>query len=187
MKSLIFITLFLISISSLGQIKINDIKDQAIQDRVKFLKAKTDFFLFSKFSKTIQRNFKFEFTNCGFFMGEMRGNYQFLNSKKFDTLDINSLTHNYSFLDKQINLKTDLNIYLYEDKYFSIQFEKTSDSLIFSSLNKIYNNGFLHKIKNKIREVKFRQYYIEIEIDNKSKTFNIIIKDKVLPHKYFIY
>jgi len=187
MKSLIFIPLFFTSIWTSGQVTISDIKDKVIQERVMFVKAKTDSFLFSKFSKKIRPDFKFEFTNCRFLAGEMWENYQFLNANKFEPLDINNLTHNYSFFDKLINLKTDIDIYLYQDKSFDIQFQKTTDSLKFLSLDKIYNKGLLQKIKAKIKESRFKQYYTEIEIDNKSKTVNIILKDKILPHEYFIY
>jgi hypothetical protein len=187
MKSLLIIPLFLFSVYSFGQMTVSDIKDKTIQDRVNFLKSKTDSFLLSMFSKTLRQNFKFEFTNCGFFMGEMREIYQFLNSRKFEPTDINNLTHNYSFFDKKINLKTSLDIYLYQDNNFEIQFQKTIDSLTFLSLDKIYNKGLLQKIMTKIKESKFKQHYTEIQIDNKTKTFNIVLKDGILPHKYFIY
>jgi hypothetical protein len=187
MKPLIFILLLFICISSFGQMTVNDIQDKKIKERIKFLKSKTDSFLLSKFSKIIKRKLSFDFTSCGFFMGEIRENYQFLNSNKFEPLDINNLTHSYSFIDKGINLKIDIDIYFEQYKIVEIRFQKISDSLKFISLDKIYNKGFLQKIKQRIKEAKLKQYYVEIDIDEKQKTFNIILKDKLLPHKYFIY
>jgi hypothetical protein len=187
MKPLIFILLLFICISSFGQMTVNDIQDKRIKERIKFVKSKTDFFLLNKFSKSVKRKFSFAFTSCGFFIGEMRENYQFLNSNKFEPLDINNLTHNYSFIDTAINLKVDIDTYFEQYKIIEIRFQKISDSLKFISLDKIYNKGFLQKVKRKIAEVKLKQYYIEIDIDEKQKTFNIILKDKLLSHKYFIY
>ncbi len=155
-------------------------------DRVKFIKAKTDSFLFAHFQKKIVSKFQFEFSGCGYVRGEMRSVYQFLNSDNPEPSDINNLTHNYSFFDKEINLTTDIDIYYNQDQNIELRFQTLEDSLRYEALSNIYKRGLLNRIKAKAKEAKFKNAYVRIEVDKIRNTFNIILKDKVLPHTFFI-
>src|SRR5687768_1380343 len=133
MKARLFISFFLVSFFSFGQAAIGDIEDKKMLQKIEFIKAKTDSFLLTNFQKRVKSKFQFEFLNCGYFNGEMRFAYQFLNSDKSEVTDINNLTHNYSFLDKDLNLSTDIDIYFYEDESIGVRFQTTEDSLKYAA------------------------------------------------------
>ena len=165
---------------------LQEIEDKKIVERIKFIKAKTDSFILISFTKKNRTKFQWEFQNCGYFQGEAHYIYQSLNSDKPNPDDLKNLTHNYSFFDREINLKTDLDIYFFECKGIEVRFQTTVDSLRYVALNKIYNHGLFSRIKAKATEVKFRNPYIVIQTDKKAKTVFVILKDKILPHNFFI-
>jgi hypothetical protein len=165
---------------------LQDVEDEKIVQRIEFIKAKTDSFLLTHFKKNIQSKFQFDFRSCGYFRGEFHSIYQFLNSDKPKPDDLYNLTHSYDFIDKNINLKTDVDIWLYQYQDIKIQFHTTTDSLKYEALNKIYNKGLISKIKARTAELKLKYPYIEIYVDEKAKTFTIILKDKSLPHNFYI-
>jgi hypothetical protein len=188
MKTLLVLLFIIICHRSVGQSTINEVVDKRIKERIEFIKAKTDSFLFKWFPKNATPNFKFDFKSCGYFMGEFHSMYGFLNSDKRKVEDINYLNHYYNFFDKSINLITNISVSFYFswDGRSEISPEAKSDVLILAALKKIYNKGLLEKIKARIIKSKFENPYTIIEVDEKNYKFNIILKDKNLPHNYFI-
>lgn len=165
---------------------LQDIEDKKIVHRIEFIKAKTDSFLLTHFKGNIKPKFEFDFPSCGYFRGELRSIYQFLNSDKPDPDDLNNLTHYYNFFDRRINLNTDIGIWFYQYKDIKMEFQTTSDSLKFEALDKVYNKGLINKIMAKIIQLKLKSPYIVIQVDEKRRTFDLILKDKSLPHNFFI-
>ena len=124
--------------------------------------------------------------NCGYLRGEFHSVYERLNIDGPDPLDLTNLTHNYTFTDKEINIQADIDIYYFEGTDIEIRFQTTVDSLKYEALNKIYNTGLLIKIKTKIKETRFKNPYIIIDVDKKHNIYSLILKDKNLPHNFFI-
>jgi len=186
MKPLLTILFAVIYLYSFGQKTLHDIKDKTILDRIEFIKSKTDSFLLSHFQNRIKPKFQFEFLHCGYTNGEFLRWYGYLDSTDDRPNEINNVRHNYSFTDKDINLNCDINVYFYQYNSIELHFQTTVDSLKFTALDKIYNQGQFQKIKAKIQEVKFKQYYTVIQVNSKLLTYDIIVKDKSLPHNYFI-
>ena len=186
MRPQLFILFCFIQISSFGQMRLNDITDKSILDRIEFIKVKTDSFLLGHFNARTKSKFKFEFLKCGYLRGEFRSVYERLNIDKPEPLDLNNLTHHYSFIDKDINLLTDIDVYYFEVTDIEIRFQTSVDSLKYEALNKIYNQGLLPKIMRKINETRLKDPFVIIEVDKIKSTFNIILKDKNLPHNFFI-
>lgn len=185
-KASLFI-LFLISCCcSFGQMTMQDIDDKKTLSRIEFIKANTDSFLLRHFEKKIQSKFKFEYSHSRIDYGDMLISYQSVNSLKAPLENISGVIHNYKFLDKGINLKTNINIYFWKYKAIGMWFNSNEDSLNYEALNKIYNKGLLPKIKEKIIEAKLKDPYTEIEADIKNNRFYIILKDRSSPHNFYI-
>jgi hypothetical protein len=186
MKTLLFISLLLTATCTVGQMTLQEVENKNVVKRIEFIKAKTDSFLLTHFKGNVRSKFQLDFLSCGYFRGEFRSIYQFLNSDKPEPKELNSLTHYYDFVDKSINLKTNVGIWFYEYKDIEMQFQTISDSLNYEALSKIYNKGIYSRIKAKIIELKLKNPFTIIQVDEKNRTFNIILKDKALPHNYFI-
>jgi hypothetical protein len=186
MRTLLFISFLLTTTSALGQMTLQDIEDKVIVQRIEFIKTKTDSFLLTHFKKNIRPKFQFDFLSCGYFRGESRSIYQFLNSDKPEPDDLNSLTHFYIFFDKGINLMADIGIWFYQYQDIKMEFKTISDSLKYEALNTIYNKELITKIKTKIIDLKLKRPYFIIQVYEKRRTFDIILKDKSLPHNYFL-
>ena len=186
MKILLSISFFFLSMEIYAQTGLNDIQDKIISERIQSAKIKTDSFLLDTFKRKEQAKFRFEFLKSAYYPGDSGFAYRFLNHYKPDPAKKYSLTHHYNFFDKEINLYTDINIYYYEDDEAQATFQTPSDSLKYSALIKIYNQGVLKKIKAKAASVKFKQPYVSIDVDEQINAYNIILRDKTKPHNYFI-
>ena len=186
MKIFLFMSFLLAATCLKGQMSINDIQDKKIAHRIEFIKAKTDSFLLTHFTKDIRSKFQFEFSDSGFFQGEFRYSYGFLNETIHNVEGVNNTTHYYVFFDKSIGLKTEIGIWFYQDEKIKMDFEQKSDSLIFKALSNIYKEGLFKKIKAQIVAHKLKNPYTVIQVHKKEGTFDIILKDKSLPHNFFI-
>ena len=186
MRTFFLIFAFLNSISSLAQKTLKDVEDKKIMARIVFIKAKTDSFLLSSFDKKIRSNFVLNFPSCGYYRGELHFLYQFLNSDQPNPSDINNSTHYYKFTDSNIGLNTEIGIYFYEYNGTETKFSTIGDSLMFDALNKLYNKGLVKKALEKISSLRLKNPYTVIEIDKSQKAYNIILKDKYLPHNFII-
>jgi hypothetical protein len=186
MKPPLFISVLLIWTSSIGQVALENVQEEKLIQRIELIKIKTDSFLLTPFKTNVRSKFKLDFVSCGYFRGEFHSTYHFLNSDKPDPMDLNDLTHAYTFFDKEINLQTDITIQYRDYDGVKMRFQGTVDSLTFEALNRIYNKGFINKIKAKNTQLKLKNPYVQIQVDEADKTFEIILKDKFLPHNYFI-
>jgi hypothetical protein len=186
MKILMTILFFSLCSGSFAQTELNDVADKKISEHIQFAKTKTDSFLLDSFKKKEQVKFRFEFSKSSYYPGDSGFAYRFLNYYKPDPGKKYSVSHHYTFFDKDINLYTDIDIYCDGDDAIKAEFQTSSDSLKYSALVKIYNKGILKKIKAKAATVKFKQPYISIQVDKELNIYNIVLMDKTKPHNYFI-
>jgi len=186
MKILLVISFFFLCAGAYAQTGLNDIEDNRLSERIQSAKIKTDSFLLDSFKIKEQGKFRFEFLKSAWYPGDSGFAYRFLNYYKPDPAKKYSLTHHYVFFDKEINLYTDINIYYYGGDDAEAAFQTPSDSLKYSALIKIYNNGGIKKIKAKSASVKFKQPYVTINVDEQINAYSIILRDKTKPHNYFI-
>lgn len=184
MKLLLILLLISATIPSFGQMSLQEIENPAVLKRIEWVKAKTDSFLLTGFKRNIRAKFSFEFEQGGYFMGEMRGVYVFLNSDKHEPDEINGVTHDYQFSDEDINLVTAIDVYCYEGKTIELRFQSTEDALKKAALNAIYNKGLLNKIKATIKEQQIKHPYTIIQVSRKMNKYFIFLKDKASTHTY---
>ena len=174
--------------SASAQFELNDIEDKAILKRILHIKSMTDPLVLSKFDKKTQQKFYLDFTFCSYRSGERGSDYLSLNKDKPEVDRLNNVVHTYLIMDESIHLWVMVSIFFWQYNTITVRYNSPLDSLYMAALDRIYDKGVLQKIKQKTKEMKIKEFDRDVEVDEKSKTFFIILKDKRHPKRkyYFV-
>lgn len=166
------------------------IESESMKKRIVFVKTKTDNFLLKHSAKLLKNKFTFNFPSCSFGGSggcQGRPHYPKFTRGEADT-NVVEVINNYFFSDKSIRLNIENIEVYYDDSYgiVNLHFNSIKDSLLTEALRKVYSKGYLEKIKTKIKESKFKNYFTIIEVYEAGQTYNIIVKDKMLSHNFYV-